>query len=202
MRSRARRAALRSAVSSPVRVATAVRTWPCGSSSPARSVRRLPRAFALSAARAPAIPLHHAAPRNRGDHRGAAGENLGVPVRAAVWRRPTRRVRQLADQQRERLGVARDPKRPGIQRVEAHLLDQRGSNLLRARIIAAVEKTRPSALAAGLIDCDSTSLGTVLNAATTLASGRRRASSSAPDVFSMASSSDTSTRRDRAGAVV
>jgi hypothetical protein len=57
-------------------------------------------------------------------------------------------VRELADQQRERLGVARDPKRAGIQRVEAHLLDQRRSHLLRTRIIAAVEKTRPFALAA------------------------------------------------------
>src|SRR5438132_13641979 len=49
-------------------------------------------------------------------------------------------VCQLGDQQRERLGVTRDPQWSGVHRIEPDVANQRSGNFLALRIVPAVHK--------------------------------------------------------------
>src|SRR6266576_5053399 len=49
-------------------------------------------------------------------------------------------VRELSDEQSERLGVARDPQRASVHRFEPHVANQLRSNLLALRVVAAVHQ--------------------------------------------------------------
>src|SRR3954452_11703691 len=59
-------------------------------------------------------------------------------------------VGELADQQRERLGVAGDPQGTGVHRIKTYIADQLDGNAFAARIISAVDEAGPGGLAPGL----------------------------------------------------
>ena len=52
-------------------------------------------------------------------------------------------VSKLSDEKRERLGVAGDPERARIHRLEANVADQRGGHFLSARVVAAIHEAGP-----------------------------------------------------------
>src|SRR5216110_1075612 len=51
-------------------------------------------------------------------------------------------VRELGDQQRERLGVARNSEWAGVHRLKTDIADQLSGYLLRTRILPAIDKAR------------------------------------------------------------
>ena len=63
-------------------------------------------------------------------------------------------VRQLGDEQRERLGVAGDPQGAGVHGLEAHVADQPGGHLFAALVVAAVYEARAGARSPGLVDAE------------------------------------------------
>src|SRR5438477_292647 len=63
-------------------------------------------------------------------------------------------VREPGDEHRERLGIAGDPQRPGVHRIEPHVANQAGGRFLAAPVIAAVHEARPRRLAPGFIDVE------------------------------------------------
>jgi hypothetical protein len=90
-------------------------------------------------------------------------------------------VRELADEQREWLGVSRDPQRASIDRIEPHVANQRGGQVLALRSSPQYTKLGRLALRLASYTPKSGSLGTVLNATTNRACGIFLASSSAPE---------------------
>src|SRR6202050_4586654 len=61
-------------------------------------------------------------------------------------------VSELGDQKRKRFGVARNRKRPGIDRIEADIADQGSGHFVRAPIIAAIDDAWPGGLLARLVN--------------------------------------------------
>ena len=49
-------------------------------------------------------------------------------------------VRQLGDEQRERLGISGNPQGPGVRRIETHVLDQFSAHGFAFVIVAAVQQ--------------------------------------------------------------
>lgn len=56
---------------------------------------------------------------------------------------------EFADEQRERLRVSSDPESACIHRIKARVMDQLGSDILGALVVAAVHQARPSFFAFG-----------------------------------------------------
>jgi hypothetical protein len=56
----------------------------------------------------------------------------------------------LGDEQRERLGVAGDPQRSGIPRIEARVADQRGGHMFAALFVAAIHQAGSGGIVPGL----------------------------------------------------
>ena len=90
-------------------------------------------------------------------------------------------VCELSDKQRKRLDVSGNLQRACIHRIETHVANQPGGQFFGAPVVATVHQAWSISLAQGYVTLKSTSLGTVLNASTTLAFGIFFASSSAPD---------------------
>src|SRR6059036_2100293 len=63
-------------------------------------------------------------------------------------------VRELSDEQSERLGATRDAERPGIHRIESRVADQLRSNLLAPRVVAAGHQARSRGAATGREDVE------------------------------------------------
>src|SRR3954454_18590301 len=63
-------------------------------------------------------------------------------------------VGELADQQRERLGVAGDPQGARVHRIEAYIADQPGGDLFASRIVPAIDQAGSVVLVPGLEDAE------------------------------------------------
>src|SRR6266480_7931942 len=89
-------------------------------------------------------------------------ESLGQPIVIASRRlppffkplEPVRQLRppfplvgELGNEHRERLGIAGDPQRTGVYRIEPDVADQAGGHVLAAPIVAAVHQAWPACLA-------------------------------------------------------
>jgi hypothetical protein len=70
------------------------------------------------------------------------------PVRQ--FRAPFSLVRELADEQRERLDVSGDPKRASIHRIETQVGDRPGGQTFACRCVAAKNQARSGGVTPGL----------------------------------------------------
>ena len=78
-------------------------------------------------------------------------------------------VCELSDKHGKRLYISSNLQRACINRIETHVADQPGCQFFGAPVVAAVHQTWSIGLAQGYVNAENTTLGTVLNASTTLA---------------------------------